>query len=68
MAAWQTTSNFSKMQNILIISRDAQKAATWSSLFKQRNYRAAHETSPSHALQTAQALTPALIILDLDLK
>jgi DNA-binding response OmpR family regulator len=65
MTAWKTTDN--KIQIVLIVSRDAKTAAIWEILFKQKNYYVIHETAPRHALQSARLLSPALIIVDLDL-
>jgi CheY-like chemotaxis protein len=59
--------NFNELSSVLIISEDNEMIAVWEVLFQQRNCYVVSESSARTAIQSAQILCPALIILDLDL-
>ncbi len=52
---------------VLILSNDADSAATIEALFRERNCAVLTETSAKKAVETARVLSPSLLILDLDL-
>jgi DNA-binding response OmpR family regulator len=66
MLAWKPSSDI-KTQTILVISKDVEMLNVWTTFFKEKNYQAIHESEAKDGLQTSHLLTPALIILDLDL-
>jgi DNA-binding response OmpR family regulator len=51
---------------ILIVSADTKMVQALGGLFNRDKYFPAHETTPYHALQTANLLKPALIIFNLE--
>ncbi|MBI5824982.1 MAG: response regulator transcription factor [Chloroflexi bacterium] len=67
MVAWKSDPNIDDMQTVLIVSQDAEMVMVWETLFEQKNYHVVCEAGAEDALQTARLLSPALIILDLDL-
>lgn len=67
MIAWKSDSNPEDVRSILIVSRDAEMVSVWEALFEQKNCRVIVETSPTNAVQTSRLLSPALIVLELDL-
>jgi CheY-like chemotaxis protein len=67
MSAWKTQTNFNKLRTVLVISQDSKMAAAWDLVFKQKGCYVIHEKTPRHALQAARLLSPALVIVDLDL-
>jgi CheY-like chemotaxis protein len=67
MNAWKAEANSNMVQTVLIISQDAEMIAVWEMLFQQKNCYVVIETSPHSARQTAQLLSPSLIVLELDL-
>lgn len=52
---------------ILILSKDPDTAGDWKALFEQRKYRVIWEASAGEGLAASRAISPALILLDLDL-
>jgi len=52
---------------VLILSKDAESAATMETLFRQKNCAVLTETSARNVVETARVLSPSLLILDLDL-
>jgi CheY-like chemotaxis protein len=56
-----------EMNSVLIISRDEEMIAVWETLYQQKNCLVMSESSGWDALQSARLLSPALIVLDLDL-
>ncbi|HCB02380.1 MAG TPA: hypothetical protein DEP19_08365 [Anaerolineae bacterium] len=66
MVAWNS-SGANKMQNILVISKDEEMLNVWTTFFREKNYQVICEKNPNEGLQTSRLLTPALIIIDLDL-
>lgn len=67
MAAQTYEPTRNEMQAILIISQDAELRNVWGSYFAHESYRLITEVSPLNGIQTSRLLSPALIILDLDL-
>jgi len=67
MNTLKAETNFNEMQTALIISQDAEIVSVWEALFQQKNCSVICETSAHDALQTARLLSPALIVLNLDL-
>ncbi|MEK6752474.1 MAG: response regulator [Chloroflexota bacterium] len=67
MVAWKSNTSVDEMQTVLIVSQDAEMVIVWEALFEQKNYHVVCEIGAEEALQTARLLSPALIILDLDL-
>lgn len=54
-------------RNILIISKDADMSQLWKTLFEQRNCHVVCETSGSEGVSSSCEISPALILLDMDL-
>lgn len=54
------------VQNILVISRDEEMLNVWTTFFREKNFYVISESDARYGLQTARLLSPALIILDLD--
>lgn len=52
---------------ILIISQDEEMVRVWEELFEQRNCRVFSETSAREGVSSARVLSPALILLDVDM-
>jgi len=67
MSAWKTQTNFNDMRIVLVISQDTKMAAAWDLVFKRKGYYVIHEKTPRHALQAARLISPALVIVDLDM-
>jgi DNA-binding response OmpR family regulator len=67
MSAWKTQASADEIRTVLIVSQDSKMVAAWDLIFKQRGCYVIHEQSPRHALQSARLLSPALVIVDLDL-
>jgi DNA-binding response OmpR family regulator len=67
MSAWKTQINSNEMRIILVVSQDSKMAAAWNLVFKQKGCYLIQEKTPRHALQAARLLSPALVIVDLDL-
>jgi DNA-binding response OmpR family regulator len=67
MVAWRTSTNVNETHTVLIVSQDTEMVSVWEALFEQKNCRVIVESTAHTALQTARLLTPALIVLELDL-
>lgn len=67
MVAWKSDASFNDMQTVLIVSQDTEMVIVWEALFEQKNFHVVSETTAEEALQTSHLLSPALIVLDLDL-
>jgi len=67
MAVWITKANTTKIQTVLIISEDVEMTAVWEALFQQKNCLVVSEMSARNAVQSARLLSPALIVLELNL-
>jgi DNA-binding response OmpR family regulator len=67
MVAWKTDSNPADVRAILIVSQDAEMVSVWEALFEQKHCRVFVETAPTDAVQSSRVLSPALIVLELDL-
>lgn len=55
------------VQNILVISKDEEMLNVWTTFFREKNYHVISESDAKNSIQTSRLLTPALIIIDLDL-
>jgi two-component system torCAD operon response regulator TorR len=62
-----TIQQHSQPPSVLIISQDAGMTRVWKALFEQRNCRVICETSPGEGLSSSRILSPALILLDVNL-
>ena len=67
MTAWRSTADIEDIHSVLIISQDDEMASVWETLFKRKNCHVFHENKPRESLQTARLLSPALIVLHLDM-
>ena len=67
MTAWKTQTNLNETQIILVVSQDPKMTTAWDLVFKQKGYYVIHEKTPRHALQAARLISPALVIVDLDI-
>ena len=67
MVAWKSEDNFNETNTVLIISQDTEMIDVWKTLFEQKNCHVISETSTGEALQASHLLSPALIVLDLNL-
>lgn len=67
MAASKVSPQQNGLNSILIISQDVDITRVWKSLFEQNNCHVISETTARDGLNTARLLSPALIILDLDM-
>jgi two-component system, OmpR family, response regulator VicR len=67
MVAWKADKHNHEMRAILIISQDAETTSVWEALFRQKGCHVISETLPQEAVQTAQLLLPALVLIHLDL-
>ncbi|MCC7117591.1 MAG: response regulator transcription factor [Anaerolineales bacterium] len=54
-------------RTVLIVSANPERISVWEKLFQQKNCRVVNEATPQAAFQTALTLSPALIVLNLDL-
>ncbi len=54
-------------QNILIISQDEEMINIWVTFFKEKHYCVINEKETTKGIQTSRLITPALIIIYLDL-
>ena len=66
MVAWKSEMDTSNERIVLIVSQDADSASMWERLFLQKGCCVVREVSPRHALQSAQLISPSLIILNMD--
>lgn len=67
IAAWKSNSDTPETRTVLIISQDTEMVSVWETLYTQKNCRVINETSAEFGLQAARLLSPALIVLNLDL-
>lgn len=67
IAAWKSNSDTPETRTVLIISQDTEMVSVWETLYTQKNCRVISEASAQHGIQTARLLTPALIVLHLNL-
>lgn len=67
MVAWKSNPEITELQTVLIVSQDVEMVNVWQALFEQKNCRVVCETGAGEALQTSRLLSPALIVIDLDL-
>lgn len=67
MVAWKSDKHNHETFAVLIISQDGEAISLWKRLFQQKGCHVLSESSPQEALQTAQLLLPALVLIHLDL-
>ncbi len=65
MVTWKT--NIETAYTVLIISDQPETAASWSTLFNQRNCIVLSESDRSDAVQSARLMDPSLMVVDLQL-
>ena len=65
MVTWKT--NVDTAHTVLIVSDQPQTAASWSTLFSQRNCIVLSESTRSDAVQSARLMDPSLIVVDIQL-
>lgn len=65
MVTWKT--NIETAYTVLIVSDQPETAATWSTLFNQRNCIVLSESDRSDAVQSARLMDPSLLVVDLQL-
>jgi DNA-binding response OmpR family regulator len=65
MVTWKT--NIETAHTVLIISDQPETAASWSTLFSQRNCIVLSESKRSDAVQSARLMDPSLLVLDLEM-
>jgi len=65
MVTWKT--NIETAYTVLIISDQSETAASWSTLFNQRNCIVLSESERSDAVQSARLIDPSLLVVDLQL-
>ena len=64
MVTWKT--NIDTAHTILIVSDQPEPIATWTALFSQRNCIVLVENQVDDALQSAQLISPSLVLIDID--
>ncbi len=65
MVTWKT--NIETAYTVLIVSDQHETAATWSTLFNQRNCIVLSESDRSDAVQSARLMDPSLLVVDIQL-
>ena len=65
MVTWKT--NIETAYTVLIVSDQPETAASWSTLFNQRNCIVLAESTRSDALQSARLMDPSLLVIDIQL-
>ncbi len=65
MVTWKT--NIETAYTVLIVSDQPETAATWSTLFNQRNCIVLSESDRSDAVQSARLMDPSLLVVDIQL-
>jgi DNA-binding response OmpR family regulator len=65
MVTWKT--NVETAHTVLIVSDQPESAASWSTLFNQRNCIVLSESNQSDAVQSARLMDPSLVVVDIQL-
>jgi DNA-binding response OmpR family regulator len=65
MVTWKT--NIETAYTVLIVSDQPESAASWSTLFNQRNCIVLSESNRSDAVQSARLMEPSLLVVDIQL-
>lgn len=65
MVTWKT--NVDTAHTVLIVSDQIESAASWGTLFNQRNCIVLSESKRSDAVQSARLIDPSLLVVDLQL-
>lgn len=65
MVTWKTDVETAHI--VLIISDQAETAASWNTLFTQRNCIVLVESEASSAVQSARLIDPSLVVIDVQL-
>jgi len=67
MVTWKTEVDTVPLHTVLIISDQQENVAMWDALFSQRNCIVLSESNIPDALQSAQLVSPSLMLVDLKL-
>lgn len=65
MVTWKT--NVETVHTVLIVSDQPETAASWMTLFNQRNCIVLSESNRKDAVQSARLMDPSLLVVDLQL-
>lgn len=65
MVTWKT--NVETVHTVLIVTDQPETAASWSTLFNQRNCIVISEANRSDAVQSARLMDPSLLVVDIQL-
>jgi DNA-binding response OmpR family regulator len=65
MVTWKT--NIETVHTVLIVTDQPESAASWSTLFNQRNCIVLSESKRSDAVQSARLMDPSLMLVDIQL-
>lgn len=65
MVTWKT--NVETVHTVLIVSDQPETAASWITLFNQRNCIVLSEASRKDAVQSARLMDPSLLVVDMEL-
>ena len=65
MVTWKTDIETAYL--VLIVSDQPETAASWSTLFSQRNCIVLVESEASNAIQSARLIDPSLVVIDVQL-
>ena len=65
MVTWKT--NVETAHTVLIVSDQPETAASWSTLFNQRNCIVLSESNRHDAVQSARLIDPSLLVVDIQL-
>ncbi|MCK6569265.1 MAG: hypothetical protein DCC59_13505 [Chloroflexi bacterium] len=67
MVAGNSAERQNEPHHVLIISQNAGMARVWKALFEQKNCRVVCATSPQEGISSSHTISPALILLDVNL-
>lgn len=67
MVTWKTDADTVPLHTLLIISDQSENIAIWDALFSQRNCIVLSESNIADALQSAQLVSPSLMLIDMNL-
>lgn len=65
MVTWKT--NVETAHTVLIVSDQPASISTWTALFSQRNCIVLPEFEAADAIQSAQLISPTLVLIDIEL-
>jgi DNA-binding response OmpR family regulator len=67
MVTWRTTADTFPLHTVLIVSDQPENVAVWDALFSQRNCIVLSESNSTDAIQSAQLISPSLMLIDINL-